>query len=177
ISNNLEQLPNGAIVAVEDIQLLAGDSSLRLEQAVSLLQTIAALTNIKLIVTTTKAAYNQTFGNNYSFTKIFSVLELETLPYDYIVNILQQAIAESNIQADKQSIATVIELADRYSGGRQLPDTGLRLVEDVVAQAIFDGQLCIDSDAIKTCVAQREKIPIESLAKNQLADLTSLNSK
>lgn len=173
IRTSLANLP-GAIVVIEDIQLLATNDPIRLEQTVSLLQMIADIPNIRLIVSMTKTAYDKVFQGDYTFNRLLTVLEIEELNQSTIEGILYQAFTTQGISADQKTVETVIELTNRYNHGRSLPDIGIRLIEDVSVQAIFNNRKQITEDDIKLFIAEREKIPVSSLKNKGNAHLASL---
>lgn len=176
IRTNLTDLP-GAIIVIEDIQLLAVNDPVRLEQTVSLLQMIADIPNIRLVVSMTKTAYDKTFQGDYTFGRLLTRLEIEELSRSDIKGILHQAFTNQGVLVDEKTIDEVILLTNRYNHGRSLPDIGLRLIEDVAVKAIFDGKKQITAEDIKLFIAEHEKIPVSSLKNKGNAHLASLEKK
>ncbi|HMQ95958.1 MAG TPA: AAA family ATPase [Candidatus Saccharibacteria bacterium] len=176
IHTNLAKLP-GAIVVVEDIQLLAANNSTRLEQTVGLLQMIADIPNVWLIASTTKTAFDRLFRHDYSFSRLFTSLEVESLPDHTIARILRQSFADQRIKADDDAIDTLMKLARRYGHGRELPDTGIRLIEDIAIRAAFDGKHQVSANDIKSFIAEREKVPLASLTQKDHSHLTDLEKR
>lgn len=176
IHDSLAKLPS-AIIVIEDIQLLAANNSTRLEQTVGLLQMIAEIPNIWLITSTTKTAFDRLFRSDYSFSRLLTVLEIEPLPNQVIAKILNQAFVDQKINPTAEAIDTVMKLASRYGYGRELPDTGIRLIEDIAIRASFDGKKQVEADDIKAFVAEREKIPLSSLKKKNHSNLANLEQK
>lgn len=176
IRTSLANLP-GAIVVVEDIQLLATNDPTRLEQTVSLLQMIANIPNIRLVVSTTKTSYDKIFRDDYTFNRLLTPLEIEELAPSTVENILYQAFVDQGISASPKAVSTAIELANRYNHGRSLPDTGIRLAEDVSVQATFDGKKEISEEDVKLFIAEREKIPVSSLKNKGNSHLAELENR
>lgn len=179
ILRGLAKLPP-AIIVIEDIQLLTGTAADRIEQTVSLLQMIADLPNISLIISTTPTSYGHSFDGNYLFSRIFSTLKLEKLPKAVISTMIAQTFRSQNITVSAELISTTIELAAHFHHGRSLPDTGIRLAEDIASSSNFEGQDNLSVDDVKTFVAKREGIPLASLKKDHtsLANIESrLNAR
>ncbi len=176
IRSGLADIP-GAIIVVEDIQLLASNDSVRLEQTINLLKMIADMPNIKLIASTTETAYSKTFRKDYIFGRLLSSIEVAKLDNQHIMRILTQSFEDQGVSADTEAVKTVIELTERYSHGRSLPDIGIRFIEDISVRALFDGKDQVTAEDVKRLVAEREKIPLTSLEKKDNSRLANLENK
>lgn len=176
IRTNLASLPS-AIIIIEDIQLLAVNDPIRLEQTVSLMQMIADIPNIRLVVTTTKTAHDKTFRGDYTFGRLLTPLEIEELGQEMIHSILGQAFVDQGVQADTKAISTIVELTGRYNHGRSLPDIGLRLIEDLSVEALFEDKASVTAEDVHQFIAKREKIPVSSLKNKGNSHLATLEDR
>lgn len=163
-----------AIVVVEDIQLLTADDPDRCELTMELLQTITAQPGIRLIVTTTVAAFQRTFRSNYSFNRTFASLELHTLERPVMTAVLNAAAKSMAVVLNADALDLTMQFGQKYGHDRAMPDAALRLLEETVVKAAFDGHQTITAADVRATVSEREDIPSGSLTQDHSAHLTEL---
>lgn len=164
----------GAIIVIEDIQLLSVDDPSRLELTRELFQTITKNPNIYLIVSTTETAYSRIFREDYIFVRIFSPLEIDQLSANKIKQIVTNFVVSQGVEIEKPAIDATVEFGDKYGRGRGLPDAALRLFEEALVKMAFENRQKITHQDIEEIISEREKIPITGLNTQSGIDLTNL---
>lgn len=163
-----------AIVVVEDIQLLTADDPDRCELTMELLQTITSQPGIRLIVTTTAAAFQRTFRSNYSFNRTFAPLELHALKPVVIAAILNAAAKDMAVTLNADALELTMQFGQKYGHDRAMPDAALRLLEEVAVKAMFDGHQVITAADVNATVSERENVPSANLIQSHSTQLTQL---
>lgn len=165
---------DGAIIVIEDIQLLSVDDPSRLELTRELFQTITKNPNVYLIVSTTETAYARTFRDDYIFGRIFSPLEIDQLSDPKIKQIVANFANSQGITIDKSAIEATVELGGKYGRGRGLPDASLRLFEEALVKMAFEDKQKITRVDIEEIISERERIPVTGLNAKSGIDLANL---
>lgn len=171
------QLP-AAIIIVEDIQLLASDDPSRLELTLALLQAVSSHAGIRLIVTTTTAAYHRVFEDDYVFSRSFDALEITAATPEAATHMVEQALPRlerANHQyISNEAVEQAVYYGGRYGRGRALPDAAIRLLEETCVMTGLDGHEEVTAADVKAVVSERERLPLTDLEtdqKDRLADL------
>jgi ATP-dependent Clp protease ATP-binding subunit ClpA len=167
-----------AIIIIEDIQLLAADDPARLELTLALIGALASHDGIKIITTTTPAAYRRIFQSDYSFNRLFDVLELTQPTPEAAILMVEQGVVElerhHHQRVSTEAVASSVEFGGRFTHGRALPDTALRLIEEACAMTSIAGESVVTAQTIKQVVAEREKLPVSGLDPSSRSNLTGL---
>jgi len=170
-----------AIVVIEDIQLLTADEPNRLELTVAILQALSDNPDVRLIVTTTIAAYHRYLRDNYVFGRSFEALELLSPSTDAVITMVEAAMPRlertSHQTITPDAVEQAIGFGQRFGHGRANPDAAIRLLEDTTTRAELAGNHVVTADDVQAVVAERERLPQDGLTNNtDLHDLASLET-
>ena len=170
-----------AIIIIEDIQLLASDDPGRLELTLALLEALASHDKIKLITTTTPAAYQRIFQADYTFNRTFDPVELADPESPAAERMVAHSVTEleayHHLTLTREAITASVEYGRRFKHGRALPDTALRLIAEACVKASLDGAEHVTKSVVEEVVAQRERLPLADLDAAHSPDLANLEIK
>lgn len=176
LSAQVERLQE-VIIVIEDIQLLAGEDQGRLEQTLELLHAITKHPQARLIVTTSQTTYERTFQADYTFNRTFTPVIVVELDAPINEQILRSVTKLQGVDATTDALKLIVDLGRRYGHGRALPDAALRLLEEAVGKAKFEGIHKLDAGDIRELIAEREQVPLSSLDNKNQAQLVNLEEQ
>jgi ATP-dependent Clp protease ATP-binding subunit ClpC len=167
-----------AVIAIEDIQLLAAEDPGRLELTLALLQAMSSHPGIRLVVTTTTTAYHRLLRDDYQFARAFDALELPEPTTAAVSNMVEQALPRLEL-LNRQSIALeavdlAVTLGARFGHGRSNPDAAIRLLEETCVKTGLDGHNVVTPADVQEVVAERERLPTRDLDTDQSETLSDL---
>jgi ATP-dependent Clp protease ATP-binding subunit ClpA len=170
-----------AIIIIEDIQLLATDDPGRLELTLALLESLTSHDGIKLIATTTPAAFQRTFSADYTFNRTFDSIELADPEPTAAERMVEHAItrleAYHHLRITPEAIAASVEFGSRFKHNRALPDTAIRLIEEACVKASLEAAEHVTKATLQEVVAERERLPLADLDAARSPDLAGLEGK
>ena len=163
------------IILLDQVTLL--NSTQQVSMMVTFLQNLDKQAQVYYLLPVTPFYYNQTLASNPYFSSYFETIKVEEFPAEATIKVLEaQALRIEKyhkVNIDKNVFSETIILAKRYLPGT-LPQKAIALLEEASASASLSKRTAVTIDDIKSIVAQKTGIPLQSLTVSEKEKLQQL---
>ena len=172
-----------AVLFIDEIHTIIGAGAVSggTLDASNLLKPMLASGEIKCIGSTTYQEYRRVFEKDRALARRFQKIDLAAPDVDQAVEILQglrtRFEAHHNVKYSSKALRAAAELAERYLGDRQLPDTAIDVIDEVGAKARLAAEpkrTTIGVKEIQDMVAELARVPSRNIGRSDLKSLKHL---
>lgn len=133
---------------------------------------------LRVIGSTTVAAYHRHIEPEASFAQHFQSVAIEEPSSELAVNILQEFVPafekKQGVQITMPAIQAAVELSVRYIHDRVLPEKAIDLIDEVAAHAAQKKSSTVTAEDVAEVVSQKTGIPVSSVSEDEATKLMNL---
>lgn len=171
------------VLFIKNIEI-ASEGSIEKTLITHMIKYLTAEIQNRLICTMSSPGYKQFVTKEKDLAERFEVVKVAEPSLDLASKILESKSHKlsqyHNVAINPDVLLTTIKLSKRYIQDKFLPSKAIDLLDETCSQVVLDNRKHVTSDDVKTIIAEKTGIPIQSLTvseQRKLVDLEGILNK
>lgn len=168
------------ILFIDAIEHLIDQSGLGTVDATAILAPYLESGNLKVIGSTTLAAYHRIIEPKGSFAQHFQEVAIEEPDVESVATILQEFAMgleqRYGLQVSMPAISACVELSQQYIHDRVLPEKAIDLLDEVAVEVAKSKKGLVEAEDVSKMVAEKTGIPVDTVTSTEAERLANLET-